>query len=66
KRAVQQLEAALRLRATIQGKFLLAEAYEKTGSRQQAIALYREVAEGEPSGKLGRAAADRIRDLTGM
>ncbi|MFA5517087.1 MAG: tetratricopeptide repeat protein [Desulfuromonadales bacterium] len=66
KRAVQQLEAALRLRATIQGKFLLAEAYEKTGSRQQAIALYREVAEADPSGKLGRAAAERMRDLVEM
>lgn len=63
--AVPELEASMKLLPTVQGAYLLAEAYEKTGQRQQALELYRAVAQADPSGKLGQAAAARVKALGG-
>ncbi len=64
-RAVTELEAGMQLLPTLQGGFLLAEAYEKAGERQKAIALYQDVAKADPQGKLGRAAAGRLQAISG-
>jgi predicted Zn-dependent protease len=65
KRSVQELETSMKLLPTLQGGYLLAEGYEKTGERQKALDLYRGVAEADPQGKLGRAAAERAQALGG-
>jgi len=64
--AVRELEASMKLLPTLQGGYLLAEGYEKTGRRQEATELYRAVAEADPGGKLGSAAAARLRALEGQ
>lgn len=62
---VRELEASMKLLPTLQGGYLLAEGYEKTGQTQKAVELYRAVAEADPNGKLGRAAAERVKALQG-
>jgi beta-barrel assembly-enhancing protease len=66
KRAVQELEASMKLLPTLQGDYLLAEGYEKMGQRQKALVLYREVAQADPKGKLGQAAVERVQALEGL
>ena len=61
--AVRSLERSMELLPTLQGGFLLAEGNEKLGRSQKALELYRAVAEADPRGKLGRAAAERIREM---
>ena len=63
--AVRELEASMKLLPTLQGGYLLAEGYEKTGQTQKALELYRAVAEADPNGKLGRTAAERVKALQG-
>jgi len=63
--AVAEFEKSMELLPTSGGGFLLAEGYEKTGQRAKALALYRNVAQADPGGKMGRAAAQRIRVLEG-
>lgn len=63
--AVTALEKSMALLPTLQGGFLLGEAYEKTGRTGEALRLYRAVAEADPEGKLGRTAAERARALEG-
>ena len=63
--AVRELEASMKLLPTLQGGYLLAEGYEKTGQPQKALELYRAVAQADPNGKLGRSAAERVRALGG-
>lgn len=63
--AVGELEASMKLLPTLQGSYLLAEGYEKTGQPQKARELYRAVAQADPDGKLGRSAAERLRALGG-
>jgi predicted Zn-dependent protease len=63
--AVPELEASMKLLPTVQGAYLLAEGYEQTGRRPQALELYRAVAQADPSGKLGQAAAARVKALGG-
>lgn len=63
--AVRHLERSMELLATLQGGYLLAEGYEKTGERQKAITLYRNIVEADPDGRLGQAAAQRLRALEG-
>lgn len=63
--AVGELEASMKLLPTLQGGYLLAEGYEKTGQPQKALELYRAVAQADPDGKLGRSAAERVRALEG-
>jgi beta-barrel assembly-enhancing protease len=64
-RAVKELEASMKLLPTLQGAFLLAEGYEKTGETQKALELYQAVADADPRGKLGQTAAERARALGG-
>lgn len=63
--AVRELEASMKLLPTLQGGYLLAEGYENTGQPQKALELYRAVAQADPDGKLGLAAAERVRALEG-
>lgn len=63
--AVRELEASMKLLPTLQGGYLLAEGYEKTGQSQKALELYSAVAKADPDGKLGRSAAERVRVLGG-
>lgn len=63
--AVKALERSMKLLPTLQGGFLLAEGYEKTGQTQKALELYRAVADADPKGKLGQAAAERVQALGG-
>jgi predicted Zn-dependent protease len=63
--AVRELEASMKLLPTLQGGYLLAEGYEKTGQSQKALELYSAVAKADPDGKLGRSAAERVRALGG-
>jgi tetratricopeptide (TPR) repeat protein len=63
--AVRELEASMKLLPTLQGGYLLAEGYEKTGQPQKALELYRAVAQADPDGKLGRSAAERVHALGG-
>lgn len=57
--AVEQLEQSLDLLPTAQGAFLLADGYSRQGKKQQAYELYQQVAEADPEGQLGKAAAAR-------
>jgi len=61
--AVRELEASMKLLPTLQGGYLLAEGYEKTGQPQKARDLYSAVAQADPNGKLGVSAAERARAL---
>ena len=63
--AVANLEKSMELLPTLQGGYLLAEGYEKTGRRQKALELYQAVAQANPQGDLGKAAAARARALQG-
>jgi predicted Zn-dependent protease len=63
--AVQALERSMELLPTLQGGYLLAEGYEKTGEVPKALELYRAVADADPKGKLGRSAAERVQGLGG-
>ena len=63
--AVGELEKAMELMPGLQGAYLLAEAYEKTGQTAKALELYQAVAKADPQGKLGQAAAGRIQALGG-
>ncbi len=63
--AVVQLEKSMSLLPTLQGAYLLAEGYEGVGRNNDALALYRQVAEADPRGKLGQAAVRRINALEG-
>jgi predicted Zn-dependent protease len=63
--AVRELETSMKLLPTMQGGYLLAEGYEKTGQPQKALELYRAIAQADPNGKMGRSAAERVRALGG-
>lgn len=63
--AVTELEKAMELMPSLQGAYLLAEAYEKTAQTAKALELYQAVAKADPQGKLGQAAAGRIKALGG-
>ncbi len=64
--AVAELEKSMELAPTLQGGYLLAEGYEQTGQPRKALDLYRSVAEADPQGKLGQAAAARVSALQGQ
>lgn len=63
--AVRELELSMKLLPTLQGGYLLAQGYERTGERQKALTLYRNLAEADRGGKIGQAAAERVRALEG-
>jgi tetratricopeptide (TPR) repeat protein len=62
-RAVRELEASMALLPTLQGAYLLASAYE--GNRQigQAVEMYQAVVKASPDSRLGKAAAERLKEL---
>jgi len=62
---VSHLEASMKLLPTLQGGYLLAEGYEKTGENEKALELYKAVAQADSGGKLGRSAEERIKALGG-
>jgi predicted Zn-dependent protease len=64
-KGVAELEASMQLLPTLRGGYLLAEGYEKTGRRPEAIELYKAVAQSDPQGNLGKAAAGRVKALGG-
>ncbi len=61
--AREQLEAGFDLLPTVQGGYMLAEAREQSGDLEGARELYTAVAKAEPTGKLGRRAALRLKQL---
>lgn len=63
-KAITQLEASLQLLPTIQGTFLLGEAEEAQGNLPRARQLYRAVVQADKTGKLGKAATNRLRNLS--
>jgi predicted Zn-dependent protease len=63
--ATRELEASMELLPTLQGGYLLARSYEKSGQKAKAVELYRDVAEADPQGRIGKAAAERLQALGG-
>jgi predicted Zn-dependent protease len=63
--ASRELAASMDLLPTLQGGYLLAQSYDKSGQRAKAVELYRQVSDADPQGKLGKAAAERLRILEG-
>jgi len=61
--AVPQLEKSMELLPTLQGAYLLATGYEKTGRTGEARQLYQAVVEADSQGRLGQAAAARLDTL---
>ena len=61
--AAAELEASLALFPTLQGTFLLAETEEGRGNGVRARNLYRHLLEVDGQSALGRAAAERLRQL---
>jgi tetratricopeptide (TPR) repeat protein len=61
--AVRELEASMELMPTTQAGYILGGAYEKQGNRTKALELYKAVAEADPRGQYGQAAAKRIGEL---
>ncbi len=61
--AAAELEASMALLPSLQGGYLLAESYEKSGQKSKALNQYRAVATADPNGKLGKSAAARVRLL---
>jgi tetratricopeptide (TPR) repeat protein len=59
------LSDSVRLLPTTENLFLLAEIREKIGDTKGAMALYRQVFEVDPDGKLGRTAASRLAEAAG-
>ncbi|APG27296.1 hypothetical protein A7E78_05235 [Syntrophotalea acetylenivorans] len=62
-RAVRELEASMALLPTLQGGYLLASAYEGNHQIGQAVEMYRAVVKASPDGRLGKAAAERLKEL---
>jgi tetratricopeptide (TPR) repeat protein len=61
--AVRQLETSVKLLPTVEGTYLLGEAEESRGNLPRARQLYQTVVEADRNGKLGQAAASRLRSL---
>ncbi|EAT15133.1 Tetratricopeptide TPR_2 [Desulfuromonas acetoxidans DSM 684] len=54
--AEKELRASQALLPTVQGSYLLAELYQRQGDWQQAEPLFQQVVDGDPHGRLGKAA----------
>ena len=63
--ADELLAESIRLLAVAENLYLLAEAREKGGDREGAMALYRLVVNADRSGKLGKSAATRLAPSAG-
>ncbi|MBN1141299.1 MAG: M48 family metalloprotease [Deltaproteobacteria bacterium] len=64
--ARKRLETAMELLPTLQGAYLLGSAWEGEGDRGRAARLFSQVAGADAGGKLGRAAANRLKGLKGF
>lgn len=62
--AVRELEASLALLPTVEGVFLLAEAEQGRGNTARARNLYLHLQKADGQSALGRAATDRLRQLS--
>ncbi|PLX96477.1 MAG: peptidase M48 [Desulfuromonas sp.] len=62
-RAVTELDASLKLLPTVQAAYLLGQAEEQEGNFTRAKQLYESVVQADRNGKLGKAAATRLRTL---
>lgn len=63
--AIRELWRSMELLPTLVGAYFLAEAHDRGGDRRKAATLYKQVAEADPNGQLGRNAALRARKLGG-
>lgn len=61
--AIAELEMSVQLLPLVRNRFLLAESYQKNDQPDEAVALYRSVVQTDRHGKLGRTAAQRLRQL---
>ena len=61
--AAKHFAKSVKLLPTVQGAFLLAEAEADQGHSSQAVTLYRAVVQADKNGKLGKEAAQRLRNL---
>ena len=61
--AAAHLEASIKLLPTVEGTFLLAEAEEARANPVRARQLYQLVVEADANGRLGQAAATRLKGL---
>lgn len=61
--AVPHLKKSMELLPTLQGAYLLATGYEKTGRTEEARQLYQAVVEADSKSRLGQAAAERLKAL---
>jgi len=64
KKAVSHLESSLQQLVTVEGTFLLGNAKEAQGDLPRARQLYQSVVQADGIGKLGKAAATRLRSLS--
>ena len=64
--ANQALARSVQLLPVTENLFLLAEVREKSGDAEEAMSLYRIVAESDRSGKLGRTSASRLQQAAGV
>jgi hypothetical protein len=60
---VEHLEHSMKLLPTPQAGYLLGQAYEGVGRRDDALALYQKVAQAAPDSTIGQAAAQRAQQL---
>ncbi|MEZ4598828.1 MAG: M48 family metalloprotease [Syntrophotaleaceae bacterium] len=63
--ASKHLEASMKLLPTLQGGYLLGRSYESTGRKKEAAELYLAVSKADAGGRLGKAAAERLRIMEG-
>jgi tetratricopeptide (TPR) repeat protein len=63
--ASQELAESVALLPVIENLFLLAEAKEKSGDPNGALALYSIIVDADPDSKLGRSSASRLAQATG-
>ncbi len=61
--AIRSLQRSVELLATAQGVYLLGEAYQGSGNREEAVRHYRAVVEAEPQSRLGQVARQKLQDL---
>ena len=61
--AREHLRRSMQLMPTLGGAFFLAETQERNGEFREAFTLYRQVADADPRGNMGRTAAGRASSL---
>ena len=61
--AIRQLKKSVALLPIVRNRYLLAESYAQDGQTAKALVLFRNVAADDRWGKLGHAAAGKVKDL---